>query len=303
LLAGVEAQTLTVWKQADKYKIPRIIFLNKMDKLGANFNMCLKSIRDKLNVIPIPINLPIGKEKTFTGIVDLVSLEQNIWDLSKSCDGREYVCEKIDTSSQNSSTKMVLHERSQLIGSLAEFDEKIEEHVLSDTNIEDIPVTDIHNALRSVTLSSKAVLVLCGSAKKNIGVQHLLDAVVKYLPCPTDIEHDFLHYYGDQLCALTFKIVHDRHKGVLTYVRIYQDWLREGDSIYNMNLRKSEKIGRHSLLQVNADEYHSISSIGPGHIACISGLEQVSKKYSFRKCSTISTIFRYYSYFNNKLLV
>ncbi|WAR18913.1 RRF2M-like protein [Mya arenaria] len=273
--AGVEAQTLTVWKQANRYKIPRIIFLNKMDKLGANFNMCLKSIRERLHVEPIPINLPIGKEKTFTGIVDLISLEQKIWDSQKSNDGRLFDSEKIDLHKDNVSTKLVINERNSFIGSLAEYDETIENHVLNDTKIEDIPVMDIHKALRAVTLSNKAVIVLCGSAKKNVGIQPLLDATVRYLPSPADIHHSFLSYYGNHLCALTFKIVHDRHKGALTYVRIYSGWLREGESVYNVNLKKTEKVGKQNLFEVNADNYRLVREVGPGNIACVSGLQEV----------------------------
>lgn len=273
---GVEAQTLTVWRQANRYHIPRIIFLNKMDKLGANFNMCLKSIKERLHVDPVAINLPIGKEKTFTGIVDLVTMEQKLWDPSDSKNGRVFSSEVIDLSEADSSTEAVSNARASLIGQLAEYDEKIAASVLADTKYEDIPVSDIKRALRKVTLSGKAVLVLCGSAKKNIAVQPLLDAIVSYLPCPRDIKHDFLQYYGSNLCALVFKIVHDKHRGALAYVRIYGGILKGGSIIYNVNLLSKERIGNNDVYQVNANEYEQIKECGPGNIVCVAGLDKVS---------------------------
>lgn len=269
---------MTVWRQANRYKIPRIIFLNKMDKAGANFNMCLKSIKESLHMDPIPINLPIGKEKTFSGIVDLVTLEQKMWDTSVSKDGSRFSCEKIDLSESGSSAEAVLNARMALIGVLADYDDTIAEHVLNDENYEDIPVVDIVSALRNVMLSGKGVLVLCGSAKKNIAIQPLMDAIVSYLPCPSDVKHNFLQYYGDSLCALAFKIVHERHRGALTYVRIYGGTLKAGSNIYNVNLKRSEKIGNNDLYQVNADEYKQIKESGAGNIVCIAGLNQVGHK-------------------------
>ncbi|XP_053405028.1 ribosome-releasing factor 2, mitochondrial-like isoform X3 [Mercenaria mercenaria] len=272
---GVEAQTLTVWRQANRYHIPRIIFLNKMDKFGANFNMCLKSIKERLHVDPVPINLPIGKEETFSGIVDLVSLEQNVWNSSVSKDGRMFTKENIDLSETSYDTEAVLNARSSLIGHLAEYDDNIADYVLQDTKCEDIPASAIRIALRKIALSGKAVLLLCGSAKKNIAVQPLMDAVVSYLPCPSDIKHSFLEYYGKHLCALAFKIVHDKHRGALTYVRIYGGSLKSGSNIYNVNMGNTEKIGNLDLYQVNADEYERMKESGPGNIVCIAGLSQV----------------------------
>lgn len=272
----MEAQTLTVWRQADRYQIPRIIFLNKMDKFGANFNNCLKSIKERLNVEPVPISLPIGKEKTFTGVVDLVTLEQKVWDANKFKSGESYVTEKIDFTDMNASTEMVLEERSSLIGQLAEYDDTIASHVLNDTKVEDIPTKDIIHALRNMTLTNqKSVIVLCGSSKQNIGVQPLIDAVVSYLPCPSDITHGFLDYYCDHLCALAFKIVHDKYKGALTYVRVYSGILKGGESVYNVNQKLAEKVGKYDLFQVNADEYSQIKEAGPGNIVCLAELHQV----------------------------
>lgn len=294
MISGVEAQTLTVWQQANRYKIPRIIFLNKMDKFGANFSNCLKSIKERLNVDPVPINLPIGKEKTFSGIVDLVTLEQKIWDLDKSPNGTTIDSEKIDFSVGDLSTEMVLEERASLIGHLAEYDEVIAGHVLNDVKVEEIPTEDIINALRNMTLKNQnAVIVLCGSSKRNIGVQPLIDAVVNYLPCPSDIKHNFLEYYGDHLCALAFKIVHDKHRGALTYVRIYGGTLKCSGSIYNVNLKVPEKIGRQDLLQVNADHYSSILEAGPGNIVCLSELKEVCLLFkSLARESASSVLFR-----------
>ncbi|KAL4238997.1 G elongation factor [Mactra antiquata] len=272
---GVEAQTLTVWRQANRYHIPRIIFLNKMDKAGANFNMCLQSIRERLHVEPIPINLPIGKERTFSGVVDLVTLQQLEWNAGISSDGSSYNKENIDLSAGSSSTETVLEARSRLIGYLSDFDDKIAEYVLNDTRIEDIPPEDIIKALRTVTLSGNGCIVLCGSSRKNVGVQPLMDAIINYLPCPNDIKHDFLEYYGDNLCALAFKIVHDKHRGALTYIRLYNGLLKGGGNIFNVNLMNWEKIGNSDLYQVNADEYKTIKEATPGNIVCIAGLKEV----------------------------
>lgn len=258
-----------------------------MDKAGANFNMCLKSIKDRLHVDPIPINLPIGKEKTFSGIVDLVTFEQKTWDLKSSPDGRIFNSEKIDQSETSYSVKAVLDARAFLIGSLADCDEQMAEYVLNDTKLDDIPIQDIQKALRKLTLSGKSVLVLCGSAKKNIAVQPLMDAVISYLPCPTDIKHNFLQYYGSHLCALAFKIVHDKHRGALTYVRIYSGFLKGGSHLYNVNLANNEKMGNHDLYQVNADEYKQIKESGPGNIVCIAGLNQV-----WVKCLILSLLIK-----------
>ena len=154
-----------------------------MDKLGANFTSCLKSIKERLNVDPVPINLPIGKEKTFSGIVDLVTLEQKVWNLKKAANGTVIDTEKLDLSHEDNSTEMVLQERTSLIGQLAEYDDVIASHVLNDVSVEDIPTEDIIKALRNMTLKNQnAVIVLCGSSKRNIGVQPLIDAVIIF-PC------------------------------------------------------------------------------------------------------------------------
>lgn len=246
-----------------------------MDKAGANFNMCLKSIKERLHVEPLPVNLPIGKERTFTGVVDLVALEQLVWNSKTSIDGSKFNREKIDLSEGSSSIAAVLKARAFLIGYLADFDDKIAEYVLNDIDTEDIPEEDITNALRTATLTGNGCLVFCGSSKRNIGVQPLMDAIAKYLPCPTDIKHNFLEYYKNDLCALAFKIVHDKHKGALTYVRIYGGMLKRGSNVYNVNLADTEKLGNHALFEVNADDYKEVKHVGPGNIVCIAGLKKV----------------------------
>ena len=271
-MPGVEAQTISVWRQSDKFEVPRIIFLNKMDKMGANFNMCLNSIRKKLNVEPIPVNLPIGKENSFSGLVDLINLEHITWDLNHSKDGSIFKRDKINLDSNGDTVQTVLKARETMIGNLADHDETIAECVLSDSDLLSLPTDVIIQALRNVTLSKKAVIVLCGSAKKNIGIQPLMDAIVYYLPTPNDIRHDFIQYYHDSLCAFAFKITHDSHRGPLTFARVYSGFLKSKKEVYNVNQSCNERV---ELYQVNADQYRPLREAGPGSIVCIGGLLKV----------------------------
>ncbi|KAL5008243.1 hypothetical protein ScPMuIL_013824 [Solemya velum] len=265
--AGVEAQTLTVWRQADKYHTPRIVYLNKMDKRGANIELCMNSLREKLKVNPLLIHLPIGSEKAFSGIVDLVSMKKVRW---SSKDGNKFDIEPI-MSADGSLHDEAINARNNLIGQVADFNEKIAEFVLND-EIDKIPEQELQMALREVCINQKALLVLCGSSLKNVGVQALLDAITFYLPSPKDINYGFAEFYKTDLCALAFKIIHDKQRGPLTFLRIYSGILKTGANIYNVNRGLSEKITR--LLQVYADDFKDISSTGAGNIVCVSGLKQ-----------------------------
>ncbi|GFS08861.1 ribosome-releasing factor 2, mitochondrial [Elysia marginata] len=274
--AGVEAQTLTVWRQADHYYIPRLIYLNKMDKPGSSLEMCLQSVRDKLHVEPLVLNIPIGSGKEFVGVHDLVNLQSLRWDLSSSKDGTEFVAQPFNTQFKNSNVQEDYEEinkaRSDLIGRLADFDEHLADLVLCDTKMEDIPAEDIIRAIRTATIKHKVVPVLCGSSLKNKGVQPLLDAINLYLPSPMDISYGFARYYGTDLCALAFKVVHDKQRGPLTFVRLYSGMLKSGANIYNINRSSSEKTSR--LLQVYADELHDISTAVAGNIVAVAGLKE-----------------------------
>ena len=272
---GVEAQTLTVWRQANKFHVPCIVYLNKMDKPTANLDMCLRSIQEKLHVEPIVISLPYEVDAKFAGVVDLVSMEQVVWDMVKDPQGTVYKSVPLLSSECDIDEEDWRRARSTLIGQLSDFDETIAEYVLSDKDLDKLPVSVVRNALRNITLSHKSsVLVLCGSSLRNKGVQPLLDAITDYLPSPLDVSHHFLEYYRNELCALAFKIIHDKQRGALTFLRIYGGLMKSGQHLYNVNLGANEKISR--LLQVNADEFRDIKELGPGNIVCVAGLKDVS---------------------------
>lgn len=269
--AGVEAQTLTVWRQAERYSIPRLIFLNKLDKPNANVELSLKSVREKLNTEPLLLSLPIKNNGRLEGLIDLISMQKWHWSSEISKDGREYNIQPIDQTDSELLNDALI-QRTQLIGQLSDLDEKIAEYVLSKDTLEEIPSCEIHSAIRRVTLLKKAVAVICGSSLKNKGVQHLLDAITLYLPSPLDVKHDFVDFYKNSLVCLAFKIIHDKQRGMLTFLRIYNGEVKSGTNIYNVNQKKTEKVNR--LLQVDADEFQDISQASSGNIVCVSGFKE-----------------------------
>lgn len=267
--AGVEAQTVTVWQQSNHYSVPRIIYVNKMDKIQADFNLSVETIKNKLSVIPLIIQNPIGTGKTFKGVVDLINLNSLCW--SNSPDGKNYEVNniRVDDELYKESFEM----RNKLIEQLADLDDEIANLILLDTKYEDITADDLMGAIRRVTLSSKAVPILCGSSFKNKGVQPLMDSVIHYLPNPSQIDHSFTKYYENSLCGLAFKIISEKQKGSLTFVRIFSGTIETGQSIYNVNKECGEKITK--LLQISADSVTELSRASSGHIVAISGLKQV----------------------------
>lgn len=273
-LQGVEAQTLTVWQQANNYDVPCIVYLNKMDKRGASVQHCLQSLQDKLHVSPLLLHLPLGVEKEFCGIADLIHFNTLSWDLSQSPDGRSFATRPLSQSDGSELYSEALSARAALIGQLADHDEHIANLVLGETKLEDISVKDIESAVRRVTLGQKMVPVLCGSSLKNKGVQLLMDGIISYLPSPKDKNYGFADYYRTDLCALAFKVSHDRQRGPLTYLRMYSGSMKNGATVYNINQQTTEKTSR--ILQVYADELHDISRAVAGNIIAVAGLKQVS---------------------------
>ena len=261
-----------MWRQAERYSIPRLIFLNKLDKPNANVELSLKSIQEKLNIEPLLLTLPFKNGSKFEGFVDLVSMQKLHWSPDSSTDGREYTIRLVDQT-DGELLNDALIQRTQLIGQLSDLDEKIAEYVLNKDSLDEIPSDEIHSAIRRVTLSRKSVVVICGSSLKNKGVQHLLDAITLYLPSPCDIKHNFVDFYKESLVCLAFKIIHDKQRGMLTFLRIYNGEIKSGSSVYNVNQKKNEKINR--LLQVNADEFKDISHASSGNIVCVSGFKEV----------------------------
>lgn len=275
-VAGVEPQTETVWRQANKYKVPRICFVNKMDRMGADFERCIYMMRSRLACNPIPLQLPIGREDEFKGIIDLVSMQAVIYE--EETLGAKYRYEQIPAEYQDEASKA----RTLLIESIAETDEALLDKYLSG---EDLNPEEIFSGIRKACLSMTIIPVLCGSAFKNKGVQPLLDAVVRFLPSPLDVppvegsdmkdpEKVISRKAEDSapFSSLAFKIIADPH-GVLSFVRVYSGRIRSGDSVYVPRTDKSYRIGR--IVKMHANKREEIEVIETGDIAAIVGLKDV----------------------------
>jgi elongation factor G len=271
-VGGVEPQSEAVWRQADRYRVPRIILVNKMDRVGADFGKVVASIRDRLGAHPIPIQIPIGAEDSFQGIIDLVRMEAVTYD-DRSL-GAEFTVGEIPPELIDVSRK----ERDKLIEFLADYDEGLMRKYL---NEEDLSPEEVMSAIRKVTLSLKATPVLCGSAFKNKGVQPLLDAVIAYLPSPLDMPpvvgkgtggEDIERAASDEapFSALAFKIMTDPYVGQLTYFRIYSGVMKAGSYVYNASKKKRERMGR--ILKMHANKREDIKEVRTGDIAAAVGL-------------------------------
>jgi elongation factor G len=284
-VAGVEPQSETVWRQADKYRVPRICFVNKMDRIGANFERTFEQIKSKLQGNPVAVQLPIGSEDKFIGVVDLVKMKAIIW--KDETLGAEYIVEEIPADMADQAREY----REALIEKVSEVDDTILEKYLHG---QPIPEEDIKKALRKRTVASVRseqtafVPVICGSAFKNKGVQPLLDAVVDYLPSPLEIPAviglDPLGAEGATaerpaedtapLSALAFKIMTDPFVGQLTFIRVYSGVMTSGMAVYNAGKQKTERIGR--LLKMHANKREDIKEVYAGDIAAAVGLKTVS---------------------------
>ncbi|KAL7988959.1 hypothetical protein Chor_007878 [Crotalus horridus] len=266
--AGVEAQSLTVWRQADKHHIPRICFLNKMDKRGASFIHSVESIEQKLK-------LPIGEAKSFRGIIDVVNRDQVIWNAVTGLDdGKTFQQKALEEAGDLNLLRNANDARHTLIEQVADLDDEFAELVLGkfSESFDSLPADELQAAIRRVTLAQKAVPVFCGSALKNKGVQPLLDAITKYLPAPDERSYDFLPWYKDDLCALAFKVLHDKQRGPLVFLRIYSGTMKPQSAVYNINKNCTERMSR--LLLPFADQQIEISSLSAGNIALTVGLKQ-----------------------------
>jgi elongation factor G len=276
-VAGVQPQSETVWRQADKYKVPRIAFINKMDRTGANFFAAVQSMIDRLGANPVPIQLPIGQEDSFQGVVDLVEMQAIVY---KDDLGQEF--DVTDIPAELSEQAHEYHH--QLIDSIAEFDDELMETYLLDE--ESVTPDLIRRALRKGTLANKITPVLCGSAFKNKGVQPLLDAVVDYLPSPVDVppvhgidprtENELSRHASpdEPFSALAFKVMSDPYVGKLTYFRVYSGQVKAGDRVLNTNTGRTERIGR--ILQMHANHREERQEIVAGEIAAGVGLKSTT---------------------------
>ncbi|TNM92225.1 hypothetical protein fugu_019237 [Takifugu bimaculatus] len=273
--AGVEAQTLTVWRQAEKHHVPCVCFLNKMDKPTANFTLSIESIRQKLKANPVLLQIPIGSGKNFLGVVDLVTNQKLIWKQeSLRDDGRNFDSSPLDQSDEAELVKEVREARLSLIEQVADLDDQFAELLLTDfsDNFDAIPSSKLQEAIRRVTLARKGVPVLCGSSLRNKGVQPLLDAIAAYLPAPNERHHDLVRWYKDDLCALAFKVVHDKQRGPLVFLRIYSGCLKPQTAVHNINRNSVERMSR--LMVPFADQHVEIPSMTAGNIALTVGLKQ-----------------------------
>ncbi len=274
-VGGVEPQSETVWRQADKYRVPRIAFVNKMDRVGADFERVVGDIREKLKATPLVLQLPIGAEEKFTGVIDLIEQRAIIWDEDRL--GAHFRTEEIPAELRERAAAY----RDKMIETLADHDEKIMELYLEGKS----PEPDaIRKAVRAATLKIELVPVLMGSAFRNRGVQPLLDAVVEYLPSPADLPPVVGRVDGDKMeerwprddapfSALAFKIMTDPYLGTLTFLRVYSGKLESGTSVLNSTKQKRERIGR--LLKMHANKREEISEVYAGDI-CAVGLRDTT---------------------------
>lgn len=276
-VAGVQPQSETVWRQADKYKVPRICFANKMDRQGADFKRVLGSIRERLNVVVIPIQLPVGQEDQFRGVIDLI--EQKAYLYLDETLGAEYKVEEIPAEYREEAQKF----RAEMIEKTAELDDELLHKYVSE---EAISNDDIRAALRRATILNKCTPVLCGSAFKNKGVQPMLDAVVHYLPSPVDVpplhginphtKTEVVRKPDDKepFSGLVFKIMTDPYVGQLAFFRVYSGTLKASSSVYVSTRDREERIGR--IVRMHANKREDIDEVYAGDIAAAVGLKSVT---------------------------
>lgn len=273
--SGVEPQTETVWRQADKYRVPRIVYVNKMDATGANFYSCVDSIKERLRANAVPVQIPIGSESEFTGMIDLID---NVAIIYKNDLGTEVSKEDIPEEYKEDALKY----RELMIEAIAETDEELMMKFLEG---EEITPDELRKALRSAVINIQIIPVICGSSYKNKGVQEMIDSAVEYLPSPVDIEaikgidldgnNDFREASDDTpMSALAFKIQTDPFIGRLAYTRVYSGVLKSGSYVYNSTKGKKERIGR--LLKMHANHRQEVDELRAGDLGAIVGLKDTT---------------------------
>jgi elongation factor G len=277
-VAGVEPQTENVWRQADKYDVPRMCFVNKLDRTGADFFRCVQMMIDRLNATPLVLQIPIGLEGDHIGVVDLIEMRALTW-RGETQKGEDYAIEEIPADLADSAAEW----REKLIETLADVDDAVMEKYLEG---EEVSVAEIRAAIRRATIASKANPVLCGSAFKNKGVQPMLDAVVEFLPSPLDVpaiegtatdgETPLLRKPSNDepFSALAFKIQTDKHLGKLTYVRVYSGTLETGTQVINSTKDRKERIGK--IYQMHANKREERATAQAGDIIAVQGLKQTT---------------------------
>ena len=275
-VGGVQPQSETVWRQANKYRVPRLAFVNKMDRQGADFFKVHDQMRARLKANPIPIQIPVGAEESFTGVIDLIKMRSIIWD--DASQGTKFEYGEIPAGLKDKAVEW----REKMLEAAAEASEEMMDRYLGDG---DLSEEDLKRALRERTVKGEIVPMLCGSAFKNKGVQAMLDAVIEFLPAPVDIppvagtdEKDNADSRkaddSERFAALAFKLMTDKFVGQLTFIRVYSGVVKTGDSVYNPIKGKKERIGR--LVQMHANKREEIDEVRAGDIAAAIGLSQVT---------------------------
>jgi len=273
--AGVQAQSETVWRQADKYGVPRIAFVNKMDKIGASFDNTLKSINEKLRAPVVPVVIPIGEEHDFVGVIDLMEMKMVIYD--KDEEGMDFTVKDVTPDYKDKALKA----RALMVEKIAGEDEILMEKFLND---QEISVPELKATLRKATIARKLFPIFCGAAWRNKGIHPILDGIIDYLPSPLDLPpiegfdpktNEVITrkpIKSDHLSALLFKVQSDPHVGTLSYVRVYSGTLKSGSEVYNTTKQKSERIGR--LLLMHADKREGLEEGFAGEIVACIGLKE-----------------------------
>lgn len=291
-VGGVQPQSETVWRQANKYKVPRLAFVNKMDRTGANFFKVVEQMRLRLRANPVPIVIPIGAEEKFQGVVDLIKMKAIYWD--EASQGMKFDYRDIPAELQEEAAKW----REQMVEAAAEASEELMNKYLEEG---DLSEAEIILGIRTRTISTEIQPMLCGTAFKNKGVQRMLDAVIDFLPSPVDIppvsgtdddEEPVVRHANDEekLSALAFKLMTDPFVGQLTFVRVYSGVLNKGDSVYNPVRGKKERIGR--IVQMHANNRQEVEEIRAGDIAACVGLKDVTTGETLCDPSAIITLER-----------
>ncbi|MDR1831433.1 MAG: elongation factor G [Fusobacteriaceae bacterium] len=276
---GVQPQSETVWRQADKYRVPRIAFFNKMDRIGADFDMCVNDIKEKLGAVPVPIQIPIGSEDNFEGVIDLITMKENIWP-AESDQGQKYEVQEI----REELLEKANDARQVMVEAIVENDDGLMEKFFGG---EEISEEELKRVLRKATTENIVVPVTCGTAFKNKGVQNLLDAIIDYMPAPTDVamvqgtdmkdptkEVDREMSDDAPFAALAFKVMTDPFVGKLTFFRVYSGVVEKGSYILNSTKNKKERLGR--ILQMHANKREEIDAVYCGDIAAAVGLKDTT---------------------------
>ena len=276
--SGVQPQTETVWRQANRYEVPRMVFVNKMDRAGADFYMVADQLKKRLGANVVPINIPIGAEEEFSGVIDLIQMKAIRW--NEADQGMTYELEEIPADMLAKAEEC----REQLIETAAEANEELMDKYLEEG---ELSISEIKSALRSLTIANEIVLMQCGSAFKNKGVQAMLDAVIDYMPSPVDVKaiEGVVENEGDTpesrradddepFAALAFKIATDPFVGTLTFVRVYSGTLESGTAVMNSVKQKRERVGR--MVQMHANDREEIKEVRAGDIAALIGLKDVT---------------------------